>query len=272
MLRAYFLSISFLFSLALASFPAAHAASFDCANAKEPDEIAICSSPALSRLDTKMAALWFSYEKIPFLMGVSAERAEEAEAFLERRRACGADEDCLRTAYQERIRMLERGIESWMKDQASADGAARSWSPAVLPEAVRTVAEGYRDECAQLGGTLEEGFDQPLVMTGDLDGDRLQDFVLNPQNMQCSAAATAFCGNGGCDIRLALSIHDYAQPVEILGGAPALKQNEAGTVLDVWVDDTNCAEMKEEGDACLARYYWKDDKLAISYMRRDYAD
>lgn len=271
MLRAYFLS--FLFSLVSAGVSAAQAASFDCAKAKEPDEIAICSSPALSKLDTKMAALWFSYEKIPFLMGVSAERAEEAEAFLERRHACGADEACLRTAYQERIRKLEKGIESWMKDQASGDGAARSWSSAELPEAVRTIVEGYRDECAQIGGALKEDFDQPLVMTGDLDGDRVQDFVLNPQNMQCSAAATAFCGNAGCDIRLVLSSRNYAQPLEILGGAPALKQNEeAGTFLDVWVDDTNCAEAKEEGVACLARFRWKDEKLAVSYTSRNYAD
>ncbi|WP_309084052.1 hypothetical protein [Chelativorans sp.] len=90
---------------------AAQAASFDCSKATEPDEIAICSNPDLSALDSEMGALWFTYSKLPMLIGASGARHDEAEAFLRRRGACGGDTACLHQLYVERIRMLRQGIE-----------------------------------------------------------------------------------------------------------------------------------------------------------------
>jgi len=99
---------------ALAS-PAA-AASFDCSKAKAPDEIAICANPAISALDSEMGGLWFAYSQIPFLMGMSGNRQDEARAFLQTRAACGANVSCLAGAYTQRIATLKQQIISGMQE------------------------------------------------------------------------------------------------------------------------------------------------------------
>ena len=253
--------------LAIFTTAAAQAASIDCADASTADETAVCNSSALSQLDAEMASLWFTYEKIPFLMGGSAARADEARAFLEKRSECGSDEECLRSAYEARIDTLKQGIENWIKSTAGTNSLPQ-WSSDALPAAVQEITASYNEMCVGLAGTMKPGADRPLVMTADLDGDAVQDFVLNPQNLQCSAAATAFCGNGGCQILLALSHNDYADPVEILGGAPSLRQgSEQGTVLDVWVDKVNCGDTGPT-EECLASYVWQDGKLSVTHTGR----
>ena len=101
-------------TMAALSAPAG-AASFDCSKARAPDEIAICDNPALSALDSEMGGLWFAYSQIPFLMGMSGNRQDEARAFLETRAACGANVSCLTSAYQQRIAALREGITEGMK-------------------------------------------------------------------------------------------------------------------------------------------------------------
>ena len=88
----------------------ASAASFDCAKARTATEIAVCRTPALSLLDTEMGALWFSYSKIPMLMGSKGARHDDAEAFLASRNACGSKLSCLTTLYQTRNATLRAGI------------------------------------------------------------------------------------------------------------------------------------------------------------------
>jgi uncharacterized protein len=99
---------------ALAS-PAA-AASFDCSKARAPDEIAICANPGISALDSEMGGLWFAYSQIPFLMGMSGNRQDEARAFLQTRAACGANVSCLASAYTQRIATLKQQITSGMQE------------------------------------------------------------------------------------------------------------------------------------------------------------
>lgn len=89
--------------------PAA-AASFDCTKARAADEVAICRHHELSELDAEMGALWFSYRQLPFLMGMSGVRRDEADEFLRRRAACGARVHCLRELYHRRIKTLREGI------------------------------------------------------------------------------------------------------------------------------------------------------------------
>lgn len=94
-----------------ASAPA-FAASFDCGAARTADELAICRTPALSLLDTEMAALWFSYSRIPMLMGASGTRSDDARAFLTSRGRCGTDTACLGALYTARNAALRSGITS----------------------------------------------------------------------------------------------------------------------------------------------------------------
>jgi len=90
----------------------AHSASFDCSQAKAPDEIAICNNPDLSALDSEMGGLWYAYNLLPFLMGESGNRHDEAVAFLHTRGQCGSDVSCLTGAYQTRISTLQQDLQS----------------------------------------------------------------------------------------------------------------------------------------------------------------
>jgi uncharacterized protein len=87
-----------------------YAASFDCAKAKTPDETAVCRNRELSELDTEMGALWFSYRQLPFLMGASGARRDDAGTFLARRAACGPRVSCLRDLYHARNKALRDAI------------------------------------------------------------------------------------------------------------------------------------------------------------------
>ncbi|WP_274426468.1 lysozyme inhibitor LprI family protein [Chelativorans sp. YIM 93263] len=264
-----FLSLTTAVALSVTVMPQiTQAASFDCSEAEKPDEIAVCNTPELSALDSEMGALWFVYSKMPLLMGASGARHDAAEAFLKTRSECGSDTECLRNAYQQRIATLKEQIERFMP--SDPDGAGGGWSSSDLPAPVQSIVAGYSKQCEDLGGTLTPSADRPMVMTGDLDGDFAQDFVLNPQNMECSAAATAFCGNGGCQIELALSSKDYQDPTDILGGAPRLVQDEEGTTLEVWVDGSNCDTTNAQ--ACLGQYGWDNGALDIDYESREEED
>jgi uncharacterized protein len=93
----------------------ASAASFACARARAADEIAVCRTPALSALDSEMGGLWYAYSRVPMYMGGTGARRDEAQAFLDRRRACGRDIACLTAAYRTRIAALRRGIDESMR-------------------------------------------------------------------------------------------------------------------------------------------------------------
>lgn len=97
---------------------AATAAGFDCAKAASADEHAVCDNPNLSALDSEMTGLWYAYSRVPMLMGESGNRQDQAEAFLARRKACGADVACLTQAYQERIAELQKQISDAMTAMA----------------------------------------------------------------------------------------------------------------------------------------------------------
>ena len=92
----------------------ASAASFDCSQARAPDEVAVCGNPTLSALDSEMGGLWYAYSRVPMMMGGNGNRNDDAQAFLAIRRACGANIGCLTRAYAARIAALRAGIDGSM--------------------------------------------------------------------------------------------------------------------------------------------------------------
>lgn len=92
------------------------AASFDCSKATAPDELAICSNPTLSALDSQMGGLWYGYKAMPLLMGVSGIRLDAATAFLKSRAACGSNVSCMTKLYNERIATLQSNIDDAVKN------------------------------------------------------------------------------------------------------------------------------------------------------------
>ena len=93
-------------SIALAALllpaAAAQAQSFNCRYARFADEVAICQSPLLSRLDERMSRRFYEARNESGGPDLDAEQ----DAWLRSRRSCGSDEDCIEEAYRERIREL----------------------------------------------------------------------------------------------------------------------------------------------------------------------
>ena len=83
----------------------AQAQSFNCARARLPDEVLICQSAQLSRLDARMASLYFTLRNS---LGGAERRSLEADQaqWLNSRMDCGRDYDCILAHYQRRIREL----------------------------------------------------------------------------------------------------------------------------------------------------------------------
>ena len=155
---------------------------------------------------------------------------------------------------------------------AAPPAAASSPEPPwMLPAAIERIIAGYATQCRKLGGTLSADANRPQIMAGDFDGDGKPDYVLNPQNLRCSIAATAFCGNGGCQINIAVSGSGYHDPIAVLGGQPTLSQRSDGVHVEVWVDRSHC-NVADRTKACWVDYSWRDGKLQTTYQASPRSD
>lgn len=99
-------------ALACAALPA-QAASFDCKKAKQADEKAICADRQLSEMDVQVATTYRLLRGL-FAMGMRGNLGDSQLAWLEQRRACGANKSCLKQRYEERLDALQKvydGIE-----------------------------------------------------------------------------------------------------------------------------------------------------------------
>jgi uncharacterized protein len=88
-----------------------HAASFDCARATLPAEKAICGNANLSSLDERTTGMYFIIVGSDAPAATVAPVKEAQSKFLARRDACGADIDCLVSAYTDEMMFL-RNVKS----------------------------------------------------------------------------------------------------------------------------------------------------------------
>lgn len=95
-----------LFALAALAPASASAQSFDCAKASAADEVAVCRSKTLSRLDSEMADAYSAARRCA-MMGMQGVLLDDQRTFLDERAACGADEGCLTPLYRARIKTLK---------------------------------------------------------------------------------------------------------------------------------------------------------------------
>lgn len=98
----------------MALLPAAAASAappFDCSNAQEPAEIALCDSPELGLLDREMNRLYFDkrdgWKAAGKLAEADALRTEQ-RAFLKARNACNYETACLTAIYKKRLEDLKK--------------------------------------------------------------------------------------------------------------------------------------------------------------------
>ena len=87
-----------------------HGASFNCANARAPDERAVCATRALSEMDVEMAV---RFEMLAGLvpMGTRGDMGDEQRVFLTARKRCAADTTCLAALYRSRIAVLKNAYQ-----------------------------------------------------------------------------------------------------------------------------------------------------------------
>ncbi len=89
---------------------AAHAASYDCAKARAPDEKAVCAYLPLNDKDVRMSVL-YDINKRTLAMGGRGALQDSQQQWLKDRRKCGANRACLSRAYDRRLDELERSME-----------------------------------------------------------------------------------------------------------------------------------------------------------------
>lgn len=111
-----FAVLAFIAAFAAAPAHAANWGAINCDKAKAADEKAICASTELVQLDAQMSTE-FGLMKGLVPMGTRGDMMDEQKDWLAKRSACRADEKCLRRAYDQRIRVLER-----MFDRVKAHG------------------------------------------------------------------------------------------------------------------------------------------------------
>ena len=84
---------------------------FNCSNAQEPAEIALCDSPELGLMDREMNRLYFDkrdgWKAAGKLAEADALRTEQ-RAFLKARNACNYETACLTAIYKKRLEDLKK--------------------------------------------------------------------------------------------------------------------------------------------------------------------
>lgn len=96
--------------LTLALPVTAHAASYDCARARAPDEKAVCAYLPLNDKDVRMSVL-YEVNKRTLAMGGRGAMEDQQRQWLAERRRCGANRSCLTRLYDRRLDELERTME-----------------------------------------------------------------------------------------------------------------------------------------------------------------
>jgi uncharacterized protein len=97
---------AFVFASALLCAGNAQAQSFACRYASTDDELAICASETLSRLDERMSGLYADLRRT--LIGAALARLEDTQqAWLARRGRCQDNAACIASVYRARIEELE---------------------------------------------------------------------------------------------------------------------------------------------------------------------
>lgn len=256
-----------LIAIALTGVTTASAASFDCRQAKNADEKAVCANATLSAQDSEMGGLWYVYRQLPMGMGSSGARNDDAQRFLADRKVCGANVTCLAKLYTARNKALRAHVATAIQQTISEQNNTQGRAPAPTPAApVNRLFEGYSKQCRDLGGKPVAG-SVPDVLTADFDGDGQTDYLVNTAGLQCDGAATAYCGNNGCQVDIALSRQSYHSSLSLQGGQPTITLGADGTQVAVWVDRSQC-NLQDRTKTCWTALSWPKGKLVKANVVR----
>jgi uncharacterized protein len=121
--RRFAMRFAAILVIGIAAAPTANAQSFNCRNAASPDEMLICQDTNLSRLDERMAGLYFAIRN--GAVGDERQAIERSQAaWLAARISCGRDRGCVEQSYQNRIAQLS----GYLQNSSPAPNAAETYS------------------------------------------------------------------------------------------------------------------------------------------------
>ena len=173
------ISVAFTATLTMLSSTAIQAASFDCAKASSRIDKAICASPKVSDLDSKLAEIYSAV--VLQSSDVESEKLAQRSWLKETRNQC-QDEACLESAYQQRINSL------------------RALLPVEKSEAVAK-ADSVNSEVATAGAAAEEEKKQALDAAEDEKRKAEQAAVeLSKKQADDAAAVTAIAKKKADDV------------------------------------------------------------------------
>jgi uncharacterized protein len=107
LLTALALTLALPLTLTLTLPLTAHAASYNCAQARSADEKAVCAHLPLNDKDVRMSVL-YEINKRTLAMGGRAAMEDQQRQWLQQRRKCGANRTCLVRLYDRRLDELDR--------------------------------------------------------------------------------------------------------------------------------------------------------------------
>lgn len=108
--------------LATSAIGAANAQSYNCNRARTPDEVLICQSDELGRLDIVMADFYFELRNAAYPWR-RVKMEQEQASWLHWRMSCGRDFQCIRYAYERRMQELLDQQEAACKTPATVSEA-----------------------------------------------------------------------------------------------------------------------------------------------------
>ena len=91
---------------------------------------------------------------------------------------------------------------------AALPAAAQTPAPvAALPLPARAPFVEAQQMCRELEGKLTVSTTElPYIRRADFNGDGKVDYLLSDEGLQCSTAASAYCGSAGCNNQIFLSV------------------------------------------------------------------
>lgn len=147
-LRTAFIGSFVTIALAAAASPSVLGASFDCDLARKADEVRICASPELSRLDETMAALYLDMRAAYANDDELRSRLTSSQRDWLKARATCVDDACLKASFEARIDHLTVAKQS-LSESATL-------SPRDVADAQAEAESDYQEEQAAIAGTSDD--------------------------------------------------------------------------------------------------------------------
>lgn len=126
-----------------------------------------------------------------------------------------------------------------------------------LPQPVQAAITAQKKACAPEKVTLKTGF----VTKKDINGDGVDDFIIDYGAFQCGNSTSYFCGSAGCETQVfASSSGGYVKVLDENVQGLQFKRVKGRPAMLLGLHGTACG--KRGADACGATLYWNGSKFS----------